>query len=382
MDELVLQDPSVIIKEFVAAVNIAKLYAKGHPQIDIFTDHLFSSVIKALMSTSELTYLVIEDDIIFNSRPLLNLGNTGVVFVDSLRKKGVERLTLMHGVTKLEIAGLIDELINAEKTDVLSTQGIKIGRINFAQENNVKELMLDSNLGLEGVIKKTNAEVKHMYQSFVTKTGFDQGNPSKLASEFVKSFSSANNSLKYLSTIKSEDEYTFVHTTNVALLSMKLAEYLGFTGQTVIDITMAALMHDIGKLLIPDSILNKPGLLTDAERLIMQSHALRGAQYISKYKESSNLAMLVALEHHIKFDGSGYPVLSEDWRPNIISQIISVCDIYDALRSRRPYREPMEPDEIIRVLKKESGSALNPSVVDNFINMINEKWADESQSQK
>ena len=80
--------------------------------------------------------------------------------------------------------------------------------------------------------------------------------------------------------------------------------------------------------------------------------------------------MIAAMEHHLKFDGSGYPHIRDDWRPNIVSQMVSVADVFDALRSKRPYRDPVSQEKIITILRKESGKALNPELVENFIAMI------------
>jgi response regulator RpfG family c-di-GMP phosphodiesterase len=87
-------------------------------------------------------------------------------------------------------------------------------------------------------------------------------------------------------------------------------------------------------------------------------------------KGLDNLAILTAMEHHIKYDGSGYPRIKGGWEPNIVSQIISVADVYDALRSIRPYREPMSQDQIIRFLTDESGTTFNPYIVEGFLKLI------------
>lgn len=112
----------------------------------------------------------------------------------------------------------------------------------------------------------------------------------------------------------------------------------------------------------------------------MESHPIRGAQYIGQQENMSRLTMLAALEHHIKYDGSGYPLIDKNWTPHIVSQMISVADVYDALRSRRPYRAPLGHEEIVRILRRESGMALNPSLVESFIAMVNQKSAKEDLS--
>ncbi len=96
----------------------------------------------------------------------------------------------------------------------------------------------------------------------------------------------------------------------------------------------------------------------------------RGMQYLATQNDIPSLAMIAVMEHHLKFDGSGYPHIRDGWRPNIVSQMVSVADVFDALRSKRPYRDPVSQDKILAILRKESGLALNPELVENFIAMI------------
>ena len=102
----------------------------------------------------------------------------------------------------------------------------------------------------------------------------------------------------------------------------------------------------------------------------MEEHAIKGAMYVMKLKGVNNLVILAAMEHHIKYDGSGYPRIKGGWEPNIVSQIITVADVYDALRSMRPYRVPMPQDQIIMILTDESGTTFNPYIVECFLKLI------------
>ena len=191
----------------------------------------------------------------------------------------------------------------------------------------------------------------------------------QIVADFMLSIRESN-PLKLLAEIKSNDEYTFTHSSNVGILAMSLAEHLGFNGHYLNKIGISACLHDVGKATTPDDILSKEGPLTKKERIVMEEHAIKGAMYLMKLKGVNNLAILAAMEHHIKYDGSGYPRIKGGWEPNIVSQIISVADVYDALRSIRPYREPMSQDQIIRILTDESGTTFNPYIVKCFLKLI------------
>ena len=171
-------------------------------------------------------------------------------------------------------------------------------------------------------------------------------------------------------TLKSADEYTFTHVVNVCILTMSQAEALGFRGKKLYEIGMASALHDAGKLLVPEEILTKPGALTPEERSIMESHTVRGARYILGLEGVPKLSVLAALEHHLRFDGSGYPNISDNWRPNLVSQMLIISDVFDAMRSRRCYKEPAPLEKIIEILESEQGTTFNPFLVKNFLKLI------------
>jgi response regulator RpfG family c-di-GMP phosphodiesterase len=160
---------------------------------------------------------------------------------------------------------------------------------------------------------------------------------------------------------------------NVCILTMSLAESLGFSGSHLRDIGTAAVLHDIGKTLISEEILLKKGPLDSDERAVMENHPLQGVRQLMKIKGLPKLALTVALEHHIKYDGSGYPHIKGPWQPNIVSQMISIADVFDALRTKRPYREAMPPDEVERILRLGSGVSFNPFLLEHFLEGIKNK---------
>ncbi len=102
----------------------------------------------------------------------------------------------------------------------------------------------------------------------------------------------------------------------------------------------------------------------------METHSAKGANFILSQKSIPRLAVLSALEHHIRYDGSGYPNISNGYRTNIVSQMITISDVFDAMRSRRPYKEPASIEKILRILNDEKGGTFNPMLVDNFMQLL------------
>jgi putative nucleotidyltransferase with HDIG domain len=172
-----------------------------------------------------------------------------------------------------------------------------------------------------------------------------------------------------LADVKSHDEYTFVHTVNVAILSAALGEAVGMTGNQVFDLILAALLHDVGKQRTPLDILNKPGALDAGERRKMEQHTVDGAAILLGRRGVPDVAPIVAFEHHANVDGTGYPRLGRT-RPHLASQIVHVADVFDALRTNRPYRAALDEDKVRKILLDGSGKAFDPALVDLFLERV------------
>ena len=169
------------------------------------------------------------------------------------------------------------------------------------------------------------------------------------------------------------DEYTTTHSLNVSVLSMGLAEWLGLGGQDVRAVGVAGLLHDLGKVTIPKEILNKPGNFSDQEREIMNSHAAEGARMILTSDQQLDLAAAVAYEHHIMIDGGGYPSMRYPRDCHFASKLVHVCDVYDALRTRRPYRASWPAKKVLAYIEQRSGTEFDGVMAQAFTAMM-DQW--------
>ncbi|MFC2160666.1 HD-GYP domain-containing protein [Acidobacteriota bacterium] len=177
-----------------------------------------------------------------------------------------------------------------------------------------------------------------------------------------------------LSNIKNYDEYTLNHSINVCILSICLGRRLGLEKHELMELGIASFFHDIGKLKIPKEILNKPERLSEKEREIIEQHPHLGAEILVRLKEFSYLpvrALYVALEHHLKIDLSGYPKF---WKKNSISlysQIVELCDFFDAVTTDRPYRKrTFTRHEALTMMLEKNGEEFNPHLLKIFTNMV------------
>ncbi|MBQ0724982.1 MAG: HD-GYP domain-containing protein [Cycloclasticus sp.] len=174
----------------------------------------------------------------------------------------------------------------------------------------------------------------------------------------------------WLTQLKNKDEYTAQHSLNVCMLSIVLGRHIGLTDQELKNVGLCGMMHDMGKMLIPDNILNKPGELDDAEMAIMKTHTTLGAELL---KSSDNMfygAIETALTHHERIRGQGYPHGLKDADVSYYSNIVSIVDTYDALISDKPYKKGMTHLEATQVIYQQAGDQFDRILAAKFIESL------------
>ena len=371
------QEIGRIITRLTVAIQNAGMYPHGHPQIVPHTQEAFAQLDLLLQDVREVTITLIGDYVSVGNKPLLIPAFYEAAFVTLMKKNGIEWISFLSGLPFAQFEELIRSFASSGSSFMNSTRYIKLGKIKLKESDKIptaeKSDREASGNDVANVLdlrfQSKELMIQRIYQSCRDKNNIDLNMVDQIVAEFMLSIRESN-PLKLLAEIKSNDEYTFIHSSNVGILTISLAERLGFNGHYLNKIGIAALLHDVGKATTPEDILSKEGPLTKEERIIMEEHAIKGAMYVMKLKGVNNLTILAAMEHHIKYDGSGYPRIKGRWEANIVSQIISVADVYDALRSMRPYREPMSQDQIIRFLTDESGTTFNPYIVEGFLKLI------------
>jgi putative nucleotidyltransferase with HDIG domain len=252
------------------------------------------------------------------------------------------------------------------------------------KENQIHNILIEKAQSLEeSQTNEKNAKkvfflgithLKEMFDSFEKKEKVPLATTRRLMQSLFNNIVS-NESFTYgLTTIKNFDEYTLNHSINVCILSISLGRKLGLDRNELAELGISAFFHDFGKTDIPKEILVKPGKLDKQERETIEKHPHLGAEKLIKLMETSRLpirAINVAMEHHVMEDLTGYPRYKKKRHINLYSKIVKICDVYDALTTKRPYRDKVfTRDETLRMMKKNSGTEYDPIIFKVFSNMM------------
>jgi HD-GYP domain-containing protein (c-di-GMP phosphodiesterase class II) len=186
----------------------------------------------------------------------------------------------------------------------------------------------------------------------------------------VESMDRTPDALLSLARLKDFDNYTFMHSVNVAVLSMTLGKGLGFSGKKIFDLGMGGILHDIGKMKVPEEILNHPGKLSGEAWKMMQMHVVFSAQLLKDMDDISESAKALASQHHERLNGTGYPNKLKYFDIHEFGRIGSIADVYDAVTSRRVYKKEVFPAESMKILINGKGKDFQPNFVDIFIKEI------------
>jgi HD-GYP domain-containing protein (c-di-GMP phosphodiesterase class II) len=367
-----------VISQFTAAITNLRLYSQSHALVTQHVGRAHRELSDLLDLKGSITVFTVGEELILGNHSLVAAGQTVERFVRAIREKGVERITFLKGLSAAEFEELIQDLALKEVLAVRSWPCIKLGRVEIrvkseAPPSDSLEVSREAREVMSILSSMDEADIERMRELYflaeerkqLSIRGVDDS-VRKLILEIRRNM----NPLSLLATVKHNDEYTFTHVVNVCILTLIQAQRLGFDGKQLYDIGMASLLHDVGKTFIPGEILSKPGRLTSDERAIIETHPVKGGRYLMEVEGIPKIAVLAAMEHHLRFDGTGYPAVKPGWKPNMVAQLITIADVFDALRSRRSYSEPKPMEQIVNILNKEKGTTFNPLLVENFLRIV------------
>jgi len=367
-----------VFKEILSVLQVVKLYTAGHPMFAESLSGAYADLSEILKEKGGFVIGIIGDEVAFEKEIFFELSKIAAPAILYLKERGVERIMFLRDLSENELGEFIKFLAApkgetaADPQEYLYLKGVKniiVGKVGLTAPVAIEgKVRLDTAVGIyEGILFTVSKAVNAILDG----QPLEQLSIKSTMHSAVEGL--ANNYQEFLKlvSVKRYSEETFIHLLNVSVLSMYFSSKLGFNKEDVLDIAVAALFHDIGKLYVSRKVLGKDARLTDEEFGRIKSHTVLGAEFMLRYSDKLGfLPAVVCFEHHLKYDLSGYPKLLYPVRPHIAARIISICDIYDALLQRRSYKAGYPPDLVHGIMMRERGTGLDPELLDKFYSLI------------
>ena len=367
-----------VLKDFSSAKKSLLLYP---PQHEICLDSIsrfMRSFHEYLRYRDSLSLRIVGEEFFFEERLLARESVLYYPLLQELRSKGVGGLNFLAGLEAGEFLEFL-KLLNLGEEEIASRGGLP----GLMEEHGITHMAVDPPGTWEekasrlreaasareeyfeavDVIRELSEQVLHDRRLSVTKAN-------RVVGMMLNRVGENRSAVLGLATLKSYDEYTTFHSVNVLILSLALGSMLPLDRNALMILGTGALLHDLGKVTIPKSILTKRGPLTAAEWEEMKRHPVRGADILLAQPGVHPLSVLVAYEHHARYDLTGYPRLNGAKKPSLFSRIVQLVDVYDAMTTVRPYQDARTPEHAIRVLVREKGTAFDPLLVKVFVDMM------------
>jgi putative nucleotidyltransferase with HDIG domain len=358
-----------LARRFAAALRGAQLYAPEHPLVKRNIGALAETIGVALAANPSVTIGIVEDDLVVGDVPVPRAADTMGELMRRLQQAGIERIVIESGVETDEITELVQCVAHSERGSAPATPRLKHIRVGKLQVEQRVEATGDM-ATFQRLYEDATGIAERLWDSATTEGKPDADAARGIVDSLAQAVAQNRTALLALTALKNYDNYTFTHMVNVSILTMGQARGLGMEGTTLRQVGLAALMHDIGKVKTPPEILNKPDGLTDREFEVLKRHTVDGAEILRTTPDVPPLAPIVAFEHHLRSDGSGYPRGVSRSRLNVATMLCGISDVYDAMRSQRVYQQAFPTDRILTVLQRNDGKQFDQNLVRRFVQLV------------
>ncbi len=360
----------------ISALQTAKLYGTEHVNFAKSLDKAYEGFQEVFKERDELVFGIVGDELAFEKEVLFDLSKATRSMIVYLKSRGIERMNFYRPMLKEELQKFLlflaapKEEIKKDPQEYLMANGIRNINISKIKGSSEKLEVVEATNYLmlySGSLDNFNRSLENILESQDVNYLDLRFNVSSIFENLI----SNHQELLRLTAMKRYDLATFTHILNVSILSMFFASKLGLTKDDILEIGIAALFHDIGKTYISRKIIKKTDKLSVEEFETIKSHTVLGAEILLKYVDTLGvMPVLAAFEHHLKSDFKGYPQMAFPQKPHLGSAVIGVCDIYDALSSRRSYKVSLPPNVVYGILMKVKEKLYYSQLVDDFFRVM------------
>ena len=361
-----------LLRRFAAGVRAAQLYAAEHPLLGRNVDGLMTALRALHQQAPSVAIGIVGRQLVVADTPMPKASAGMTELIKRLRDHGIERLAFDRGITAVEVTAFVHAVAALGGKDSpdagLQSAHIHVGRIRTEEKRN--DGIGSDMAAIRQLYSTAVAAAESIWESAATEGMPDVPGALQAVDGLADAVTQNRTALVALTAMRNYDNYTFTHMVNVSILTMGQARALGIEGRLLREFGLSALMHDIGKVRTPKEILNKPDKLTDDEFEIMRRHTVDGAEILRRTPEMPILAPVVAFEHHLRLDGTGYPPGVRRDALNLGTMLCSISDIYDAMRSQRAYQQAFPTERILAVLKRNDGTQFDQHLVRRFVQLL------------
>jgi putative nucleotidyltransferase with HDIG domain len=366
-----------IASVLITAERSLALYPSGHPHIQQALEECFLHLRELLQRERQIPIVRAGREFVVGDLQIQIAGEALEELAQKLEQAGIEKLIFLEGLRQWEIQRFL-RLLN-----IKSSAEADLGPIERALEEEGVEHILAGPLRVEPSEEKVPDLLVQAWEAYtaglksVRKLRHDVRANGTLAhldetksfvSDLVEVAMQETRPLLALQALKVHDDYSFTHSINVATLTLAMARGLNFGKYELREITLAALLHDIGKERVAGDLLRKSGRLDEDEWQQMQRHSNEGAKLLICTAGTGDLAPIVAYEHHLAQERED--ASSDGWNLHIVSEMVTIADVYDALRSSRPYRDALPPHQAMEIMRKDVGTKFNTDIFTGFARMV------------
>jgi len=365
------QEYFAVIQDLAQTIQAATIYPENHQRIQQLFARLHKRIDQMTSSIGTLHIGIIGDHFVVDEFPFLEMNPALRKLLGEIREKGIEKFSIRNGLTYGELKRFVYFLATGKD----DAQGARFESIDHGVIQSLREdstvtteegVQISRSHLLFGATEVLNDLLKAMAQG----TGKSVAEARDIVVGIMKGIRQDAHLFHRLMQMQSHDDYTVTHSLNVSAIVMAQAASLDLPENHTQEIGLAAMLHDIGKEMVPSEILQKPGKIDPSEFATMAQHPVLGAKALRKMDCGSDLPVIVSFEHHMKYDGSGYPKIPSWGRAHPISYMTQIADVYDALRTYRPYRDSLDIKTTLSIMEKGRGTEFEPNLFDNFLRSV------------
>jgi putative nucleotidyltransferase with HDIG domain len=377
-----MSEPVRFLTSFAQSVATMALYGPSHPARQRAVDTSFRILRDLQTHDARPEFSFLGDEVVYGHHPLREMRDWE--WAARLAAAGVQRLEFAADVSREEFEIFLEGVVARLSISVIDSAqarpggarasgAIRFGALGIRGEGRLAPLtphyVVPSATRTYELTEEV-ATVEWMHEQVSAREKLPLLEAESVVRSLAVAMHGDQEMLLPLLTLREFDEYTTTHSLNVSVLTMALAEAMGMGARDVRAFGVAGLLHDLGKTRIPLEVLNKPGKLSDEERTIIQRHTVEGARLIIESDRELDLAAAVAFEHHIMIDGGGYPHRRIARKCHCASSLVHVCDVYDALRTHRPYRAAWETSAVLEYIERGAGTDFDPDAAQVFVDLM------------